>query len=265
MCRFAAYLGPEMPVSTLLYDPPRGLSEQAHSPREQIACRVNVDGTGVAWWHAGERMPLRYVTVRPPWSDPNLPALSRRLRSRIQLAAVRSATAGIPVGPSNVHPFEFNHHVFAHNGFLERFRDTTGRPLLQALPDHLHAAMDAVSDSLVLFMTALSHLESAPDGGIEAALAATIRDAVASTRRANAMATLNMVWADGERIVATRFASGRVAGSLHVLEGGERWPDGLLVASEPLDDDPRWTSVPESSVVVLDSEGLRVRPLDVRA
>jgi glutamine amidotransferase len=49
MCRMAAYVGPDAPLSALLYDPPHSLERRAYQPRELIHGAVNVDGTGVAW------------------------------------------------------------------------------------------------------------------------------------------------------------------------------------------------------------------------
>ncbi|MDP8970062.1 MAG: hypothetical protein M3N52_06135, partial [Actinomycetota bacterium] len=121
----AAYLGPPRPLSTLLYEPPRALQVQAYDPKEQLFGGVNVDGTGVAWWVDDEPAPLLYRSDRPPWSDPNLPDLSRRLRARVQLAAVRSASPGIPYGTNYVAPFVHGTLACAHNGWLGEFRRAT--------------------------------------------------------------------------------------------------------------------------------------------
>jgi hypothetical protein len=98
MCRMAAYAGPAAPLSRLLADPPWALEQQAWratrggSPGRTGGNLVNVDGTGVVWWPAGERRrpPLRYVTELPPWADPNLLGLAARLEGAMQLALVRS-------------------------------------------------------------------------------------------------------------------------------------------------------------------------------
>jgi len=94
MCRFAAYHGPPRPLAEMLYEAPHSLERQAYVPREMVEGHVNVDGTGVVWWPHGDDEPLRYVTVLPPWSDPNLPTLAPRLQGRTILGSVRSATPG---------------------------------------------------------------------------------------------------------------------------------------------------------------------------
>ena len=68
-----------------------------------------------------------------------------------------------------------------------------------------------------------------------AALAATISELTESYE-----ARLNFLLGDGERIGATTF------GNSLFIRGGE---GGVVVASEPLDDDPTWQPVPDGSLV----------------
>ena len=49
MCRIAAYAGPPVTLSAVLYDPPHSLERQAYRPNELVHGTVNVDSTGVAW------------------------------------------------------------------------------------------------------------------------------------------------------------------------------------------------------------------------
>lgn len=266
MCRMAAYLGPGLPLSRLLYDTPHSLERQAYVPREMLTAHVNVDGTGVAWWPTGAEPgtePLRYVSDRPPWSDPNLPGLSARLDGQAIVAAVRSATPGVPFGPGHVAPFTFGALAFAHNGWLGRFREATGRELGSLLPDHLHARYDTVNDSLMVFLTLVRHLEEAPAGGLAGAVRRTVAEVVAVCDGHGAEATLNLVVGDGQLIVAAR-ASHRVEANnpLYTCQGGAAWPGGVLVASEPLDDGP-WDALDEGSMVEIEPNGATVSKLEV--
>lgn len=261
MCRLAAYVGPPAPLSTLLYAPPRSLQVQSYQPRELLYGHVNVDGTGIAWWDQLDQPPLRYVTTSPPWSDPNLPDLAPRLRSRVHVAAVRGATPGIPFGPANVAPFVHDGVAFAHNGWVGRFREATGRALTSALPDDLYGAMDAVSDSIVVFHTLLAHRRD--HAGLADAVAATIAGIAKIVEAHDTKATLNLLASDGTSVVATRASVNDGVNSLYVAEGASRWPDGVVVASEPLDDDDAWERVPEDHLVEIDVASARVavRPL----
>lgn len=265
MCRLAAYAGPPLPLSSLLYDAPHSLSRQAHSPREMFRGRVNVDGTGVAWWPESDDnpTPLRYVSEKPPWSDPNLPRLSARLVAGMALAAIRNASPGVPYGVANVAPFTHDTLACAHNGSIGRFRERTGRELTGRLPDHLYSALDAVSDSLVVFLTVARHLADDPRAGLAAALMRATIEILDVCVAADAEATLNVVIGDGSRLVAVR-AARRTEGNnpLYVLEGGVRFPDGVVLASEPLDDDPAWRAIGDDSVLECSSDGVTTMRLE---
>lgn len=266
MCRVAAYLGPPAPLSALLYDPPHSLDHQSYAPRQMLRGHVNVDGTGVAWWSddALDDPPLRYVTERPPWSDANLPTLGPRITGTMQLTAVRSATPGVPFGPGNVAPFVRGSVAGVHNGWLGRFRERTGRELTARLPDHLYGALDAVSDSLVVFLTVAKHLEAQPDAGLASALRSAVSEIVEVCADADAEATLNVVVGDGHRLVAVR-ASHAMEGNnpLHVLQGGKRFPGATVLASEPLDDDGDWEPLDDDRLVEITREGVTTSPIDI--
>lgn len=264
MCRLAAYVGPPAPLGTLLYDAPHALEHQAYAPRQMLMGHVNVDGTGVAWWPEPGGEPLRYVSEHPPWSDPNLPALSRRLTATTALAAVRSASPDVPFGPGLVAPFTFGRLAFVHNGWLGRFREGTGRELASRLPDHLYGALNAVSDSLVVFLTFVRVFEQAPGDGLASALRRTVSEVVAVCQEAGTFATLNLVVADGEGMAAVRTSFGTEGNNpLHLLQGGVRWPGGTLLASEPLDDDPAWEPLADDHVVDVTTMGATVSRLEM--
>lgn len=250
MCRIAAHVGPPVALSTLLYDPPRSLEVLAYAPREMTHGTVNVDGTGVAWWPTPDEPPLRYVTERTPWADPNLPALSRRLTGAPIIAAVRSATPGIPMGTGNVAPFTADGLAFAHNGWIGGFGRGV-RGVLEAQVDgDVHHDTLAVSDSLVVFglvRTAVRH-----GAGLASAVTDALARVAAAAREAGEDATLNVVAADGRTLVATRCSVGLPGNSLYTLAG----TDGWRLASEPLDPDDDWESVPDGSVLVAGHDGV---------
>ncbi|HEX2150091.1 MAG TPA: class II glutamine amidotransferase, partial [Actinomycetota bacterium] len=69
--------------------------------------------------------------------------------------------------------------------------------------------------------------------------------------------TFNFLLMDGSTIYATAWGD-----SLFFLEGGARAPGGVIVASEPFDDDPAWTPVPESSAVHGSGGRISITPLE---
>jgi glutamine amidotransferase len=229
MCRLAAYLGPSVSLARLLYEPEHSLEQQSYAARELIYSAVNVDGTGVVWWPEGEELPIRYITDRPPWSDPNLPGLAPRIRSGAILAAVRSASPGIPYGTANVGPYVHGRLAGVHNGFVDGFRGPLGRALIDALPDHLHRELASFNDSHVLFLRVVSFLEEG--SGLPEAVQQVLAEVASLCTKFDQTATLNLALADGAQIIATRASFGARLNSLYRKQGS----GAIWVASEPLD------------------------------
>jgi gamma-glutamyl hercynylcysteine S-oxide hydrolase len=254
VCRIAAYVGDPAPLSILLYDPQHSLQAQAYAPRELRSGHVNVDGTGVCWWPDGEKEPLRYATDLPPWSDPNLPALAHRLRASVQLAAVRSATPGMPHGPGAVAPFAHGQLAGCHNGWIRDFHATVARRLLAALSDEALARVDTITDSRLVFLTVAAAYESHPAAGLAAALQRGLTHVTDACVAAGTTATLTVAVANSEQVAAANAAVGEAPNSLYVRPPGEDRRAAVL-ASEPLDDHPAWRPVPPDTVVVLDRDG----------
>jgi gamma-glutamyl hercynylcysteine S-oxide hydrolase len=82
------------------------------------------------------------------------------------------------------------------------------------------------------------------------ALARTIREVAA----ADPAARLNLLAADGERLVATTWGD-----TLSLLE----LEDGVVLASEPWDDDPRWVDVPDHHLIEVTPAGVAVTELEL--
>ncbi|HEX9342200.1 MAG TPA: hypothetical protein VF995_01110 [Actinomycetota bacterium] len=267
MCRLAACLGPPAPLSVLLYDPPWSLNEQAYRPRRQEYGTVNVDGTAVVWWPPGEAEPLRYATGGPPWADPNLPNLAPRLRGTVQLAAVRSATPGLPFGADAAPPFMRGGLALAHNGRIEGFRGALGRGLLGRLPDDLHAALGPLPlhDSVALLLLTAWKRRERPAAGLAGALGAAVTEVVAACAAAGERATLTAVAAEHGHLAGVRMAVGLAAPALFLhIPAGPSGPEAetALIASEPLDDRPGWTEIGDRHLLDLSAAGATLTPLD---
>ncbi len=259
MCRLAGYVGDDpLPLSAVLYDPPHSLQHAAYAPKELLWGHVNVDGTGVAWWVEGRSEPLRYITDKSPWSDPNLTDLASVLTGTPVLAAVRSATPGIPHGPQNVAPFVSGELAAVHNGWIGGFRESVGRSLLDTLSNARFGEVTSMNDSLALFHLVGQQIDNDPGLEIHDAVAEVIRRVAKTVIAADHAAALNLVVASETRIVAARTSAGTGVNSLYVLDS----EDGNWVASEPLDASDPWEQVPEHSLVVLTKEGIETFPLD---
>ena len=245
MCRHLAYLGPPVPLRSVLTDPPHALYRQAWAPRMQRHGMVNADGFGVGWYADGDPVPARYRRAVPIWDDSSLPDLARVTRSGVVLAAVRSATPGTALGESAVAPFASGTWLFSHNGVLQGWPSAADR-LSARLGTPSFGDMEAMVDSAFLWALVLGRLRAG--AAPETALAATI----SGVEEAGGSGRFNFLLTDGRSITAT-------------AAGDTLWyrrADGaVIVASEPCDDEPGWTQVPDRRVLTAAPSGVAVRLL----
>jgi glutamine amidotransferase len=106
VCRHLAYLGPPRNLATLLLEPPHSLLRQSYAPTDmRCDAVVNADGFGAGWYPDGAATPIRYRRAIPIWTDTSFAALAGAVCSGAVLAAVRSATIGMPVTELACAPF----------------------------------------------------------------------------------------------------------------------------------------------------------------
>ena len=246
MCRHLAYLGPPVRLRSLLVDAPHGLVEQARRPRLQTSGHANPDGYGVAWYEPDGRAPRRHRSATPIWADPELPSLAEHVDATAVLAAVRLASPGSPVEETGNAPFVAEAFAWSLNGVVDGWHNGVGEELRRRISPGRAAGIAGVTDGEALFALALDVLD---DG-------ATLDDALASvvaTVGARATGRLNLLLTDGQRLVATAYGNSLFA----------RADDhSVVVASEPLDDDPGWTRVPDRSFLTAEARhGVTTSPL----
>ncbi len=251
MCRIAAYIGPEISLQRFIEEPSHSLVEQAGESRELLYGTSNADGYGVGW-HDPQGRPAVYTNPQPIWSDVNLPHLGRSLYRPLWLAIVRSATAGFPVNQANTPPFVDGRLLYAHNGFVRDF-GTRLRPLIcRYLTPEIAADVRGNTDSEYLFAL-LRHLAAGDPGmPLEEVLGeffALLQDWVEDRP-----ALLNVALSDGHRVYAARHAFNHACPSLYYTTDDDLFPDGQVVASEPLTDGGFWQPVPEHHLLILDAD-----------
>ena len=247
MCRHLAYLGQPVPISALLVDPPHSLLRQSWAPRRQRHGTVNADGFGVGWYADGDPVPARYRRAAPMWTDPSFADLSRVVRTRALLAAVRSATPGLPVTEGAAAPFAAGRVLFSHNGAVPGWPDAAAALAARVPAADLMRAMseEAATDSALLW--ALVRQRLGAGSALDRALAGVVAATAATTG-----GRLNLLAADGARIAAT------ACGDTLSWRADER---GVVVASEPYDDGPGWVDVPDRSLLLATPDGVTVSPL----
>jgi glutamine amidotransferase len=229
VCRHLAWLGAPRSLADLLLRPAHGLLVQSYAPRRQRNGLMNADGWGVGFYSGSQPEPARWRSSRPLWSDQSFASVAPTISSTCVLAAVRSATAGMPLEETAAAPFHAGRWLLSHNGVVDR-------ALLGP-----HPAAESVCDSAEL----AAHLfESGPE---------QVGEFVSKLGGRDPSARLNLLLTDGERILATAWND-----TLSVL----RTDDGVAVASEPYDDDPRWSDVPDHHLVDVTADGVTLIDLE---
>jgi glutamine amidotransferase len=247
MCRHLAYVGPAVRIGTLLVDPPHALVRQAWAPRRQTHGVMNVDGFGVGWYVPGDPRPARHRGVGPVWADETFAELGRVISSTGVLAAVRSATAGMAHGPAASAPFRDGPWLFSHNGAIADWDAAVGKLAADLDPVRL-ARLEVPTDSALLWVMVTQALEGGvPPAGALAGAVRKARDAGGER--------LNLLLTDGSAIWAT------AAGASLVTRRHVAGEAGVVVASEPYDDEPGWADVADGSLVVATPDGVTVTPL----
>ena len=117
MCRHLGYLGPVRSVGGVLTEGVNSLRVQSWAPKDMRGGgTINADGFGAAWWTpAGV---TAYRNAMPIWSDPAVDDVLTGIESTAVLAAVRSATVGMPVERNACAPFTDETWAFSHNGVV---------------------------------------------------------------------------------------------------------------------------------------------------
>ena len=119
MCRHLGWLGEPRSVASLVLDPPYGLLVQSYSPRRQKHGLMNADGWGVGFFDV-DGVARRWRSAAPLWGDASFASVAPALRSGCVVAAVRSATVGMPIEPSASAPFTDGQWLLSHNGLVDR-------------------------------------------------------------------------------------------------------------------------------------------------
>jgi glutamine amidotransferase len=229
MCRHLAWLGEPRTISSLVLDPPLGLLRQSYQPARQLRGLLNADGWGVGFFDPSQPAPVRWRSSRPLWSDASFASVAPVLRSGAVVAAVRSASVGMPADETAAAPFTDGTWLLSHNGSVDR----------SVLPA-THEA-ESVCDSAIL---AAHVFAQGPEKVTQ-----TIRDVAAL----DPAASLNVLLSDGSQVLAVSWGD-----PMSYLVSD----DGVVVASEPYDEDARWVDVPDRHLLEVTSSGVTVTDLE---
>lgn len=230
MCRHLGWLGASRSVASLVLDPPQSLLVQSYAPRRQKHGLMNADGWGVGFFSPDLPMerPARWRSDKPLWGDASFASVAPALRGGCVVAAVRSATIGMPIEPSASAPFSDGQWLLSHNGLVDR--------AVLPLTAHAESAVDSAVLAALIF-----------ERGLDA-----LGDTITEVGERDPNSRLNILAANGSRMLATTWGD-----TLSLL----RCPDGVVLASEPYDDDPGWQDIPDRHLVTVQNSHVELTPL----
>jgi glutamine amidotransferase len=250
MCRLFGLSGGSEPVRATFW-----LLEARDSLAVQS--RRDPDGTGIGWFEDGRAC----VDKRPvaAYEDREFAERARELCSTTYVAHIRFASTG-GLKPQNTHPFCQDGRLFAHNGVLAD---------LDRLDDELGGARELVhgdTDS-ERFFALVTKRARANGGDVEEALvsAACWTAAHLPLYALNVILTIpGELWAlrypdthglyvlergPGGPTGARHLDQSSAAGSVRVRSGELRDRASVVVASEPMDEDPGWRELDSGELV----------------
>ena len=134
----------------------------------------------------------------------------------------------MPIEPSASAPFTDGRWLLSHNGVVDR----AVLPMSPAAESTVDSAMLAA----LIFERGLDRLG----------------ETIVEVGTADPNARLNILAANGSRLLATTWGD-----TLSVL----RRPDGVVLASEPYDDDPDWQELPDRHLVDVVGTRIELTPL----
>jgi predicted glutamine amidotransferase len=218
--------------------------------------RREPDGTGLGAYDR-DGGPLVHHSPLPAYEDREFAREARHLHSTTFIAHVRYAS-GSPVALENTHPFERHGRLFAHNGVLRGLDE-----LEEELGPDL-ALVRGATDSERLFALVTREIERA-GGDVERGLVAAtqwVADHLPVYALNFVLTTADGFWAlrypETHELYILEGASGCRFGSRLVRIHMHDPVQAVVVASEPLDDNPDWRLLEPGELITVD-RGLRVR------
>lgn len=245
---------------------------------------LNGDGFGLAWYVPEiSPQPAQFRSIQPAWNNVNLLHLARVSRSPVVLAHVRAATEGFGVSESNCHPFAIDRFAFMHNGSVGDFLKLKRR-LREGLSDEAYMSVHGTTDSEHLFALFYDYVQKMDHDCSADRMAKALTLTLADIRRlaesigATRRSLINVAVTDGRCAVASRFTTDESDGLSLWMRTGEKFvfdegvcsmqdsaadPQAVIVASEPLTNEPGWKEIPRNHLVLVHAEHrVEVRPID---
>ena len=244
MGKLVAYLGPPVPVATVVEGGSYSLVRQASE---------FPDGFGLGWYPADDQPePVRITSRESIMSAGPQLSVPRRYLSHAIIASIHRTDLP-PVEQSMMMPYAAGNLLFSFVGELQRFDAVFRRPLTQQLSDGVFQALRGLSPAELLYANFLDVL--ADEQGHEA-IASALEHLVGIVSEigmaAEAAASLAIVVADGEGLITLRTSTQGPPPPMYTIVAEADAPvpaNGRVVASEPLFPGS-WSALDPHSLVI---------------
>ncbi|MDL4813925.1 class II glutamine amidotransferase [Actinomadura opuntiae] len=242
MCRLFGMStgGPRVRAAHWLLDAPSSLRAQSHRMPH---------GAGLGWFSLGGE-PVRDRAPLAAFENADFDLHARNVPSHTFVSHVRDASVG-GLTVHNCHPFVMNDRLFAHNGVVKGL-DTLRTWLTDV--ERAHVAGETDSELVFAYVTAEIRRRGDTTAGI-----------IEAVRRIGAelpVFAVNLLIAEAGRLWALRYPESNELWVLSPGKGGASGPgdaagaDGpvpaVVIASEPMDDQPGWRLLEPGELLLVD-------------
>ncbi len=226
-----------------------------------VQSRREPDGTGLGWFAQGgsPRVEKRAVAA---YEDQAFAREAREVLSETFIAHIRYASTG-GLRRENTHPFEQNGRLLAHNGVIQ------GLDSLDAELGDYRRLVGGDTDSERFFALVSKRIDE-HDGDVSAGLTSAARWVAENVP----LYALNVVLVTADELWALRYPDthglyvlerpvthqhrrhldhSSAAGTIHVRSGDLAQAGSVVVASEPMDEDPGWRQLAPGELVHVDA------------
>ena len=232
MCRVLAYIGPEIPIESLLLTPENSLINQTLDP--ELHPLLQLAGWGFGAWSEHLLKPEEPLLYRRPMAafyDDNADGIIPSLQASTMLAHVRAAdyNSKTVLADENCHPFSYQGTpwIIAQNGSLPSWM-VLQRELLTHCKDQYLEQMRGTTDTEFLYVLLLSLLESDSNEDVQRGfekMLHVIRQAMKKLDLVG-LTKLKMALVAPDRIIGVNYGSGHegetdVAGDWRELRKSE--------------------------------------------
>ena len=242
MCRVLAYIGPDLPLESLLLTPENSLLNQSLDP--ELHPHLQLAGWGFGAWSEhllNPAEPFLYHRPKAAFYDDNATGIIPSLRASTMLAHVRASgyDASVVQADENCHPFSFDGTpwIIAQNGALPNWRRLQ-KEFLQHCEDRYLEQMRGTTDTEFLYVLLLSLLEGDSDSEVKAAFERMLKLILQAMRKLDlaALTKLKIALVAPGRIIGVNYGCGHdggtdVAGDWKALRDTDR-PLSMLL--EPM-------------------------------